>query len=679
MKKSTFSTFRKISITTACFLMANLSFSQNSVNAWSQIKESDIKENKNNRFVQPNKYKVMSLNLTTLNNSLQYAKLKSDGDKSAPIIISLPTPDGGFTNYKVYQNTTMHPGLMTKFPEIRTYNAVSTTNNKEVVKLDVTPHGFHAMILSPEKGTIFIDPYSKGDVSNYQVYYRKDYKSFNRHECGFDEEIIDTKGALVNKSFGDCQLRTYRLALACTGEYATAVGGGTTSGALAAQVTTMNRVNGLYERDIAVTTTIIPNNNLLIFTNAGSDPYTNNSGGAMLGENQATINGTIGSANYDIGHVFSTGGGGIAGFGVVCSNSQKARGVTGSPNPQGDPFDIDYVAHEMGHQFRASHSYNNSCSGNRENSTAYEPGSGSSIMAYAGICTPNVQGNSDDAFHGISLEQIGAYITGSGNSCAVKTPLTNNVPNITSTNIDGNITIPANTPFALTATASDADGDALTYSWEQFDKEISTQPPLATATSGPNFRSYEPSTNPTRYFPELFKLSLGVPNQWEVLPSVSRVLNFRAVVRDNASGGGCNDHTDVSVIVDGNSGPFIVTNPTTTGITWERYTNETITWNAAGTESAPVSCANVDILLSKDGGQTYPIIIATNTPNDGSETITVPNHATTQARIMIICSNGTFFDISDRNFSIVNFPVGINSSISNNSIASFYSNNNVEL
>ena len=678
MKKSTFSIIRKISATAVCLLIANFSFSQKAENSWSPIKENVIKENKNNRFIEPAKYKVMRLNLETLKSSLQYAKLKEDASKSVATIVSLPNPDGSFSDYQIYQNTTMHPDLAANFPEIRTYNGVSVNNSENVVKLDVTPHGFHAMILSSDKETVFIDPYTKGDINNYQIYYRKDYSDNRGLSCGFSEQTEEIKGLISDKSFGSCELRTYRLALACTGEYAVAVGGGTVSGALAAQVTTMNRVNGLFERDIAVSMTIIGNNNLLIFTNSASDPYTNNSGFAMLGQNQTTVNNTIGSGNYDIGHVFSTGGGGVAGFGVVCSSSQKARGVTGSFNPQGDAFDIDYVAHEMGHQFRGSHSYNNSCGGNRSASTAYEPGSGSSIMAYAGICSPNVQNNSDAAFHGISLEEIGNFITAGGNGCASKTPLTNSSPSITGTNIDGNITIPANTPFALTATATDADGDALTYSWEQFDKELTTQAPLASATSGPNFRTFEPTSNPTRYLPNLTALRNGGPFTWEKLSNVSRILNFRLMLRDNASGGGCNDHSDVSVTVDGNSGPFLVTAPNNPGGWWSVGQPTQITWDVAGTDIAPVSSDKVDIFLSTDGGSTYPITLATDVPNAGNWSIIVPNHITTIARVMIMSSNGTFFDISD-NFHTIQAATGIDDLNSNQSILSYYSNNNIQL
>jgi Metallo-peptidase family M12B Reprolysin-like/Secretion system C-terminal sorting domain len=625
---------------------------------WKNVDENSISVVGNNRYIQPDAYRTVLFDLSKLKTTLAITQLKKVAASNT--IISLPNPDGTSSKYKVYRNTTMHPTLEANFPEIRTYDAIGIDNPSDFVKFDITPHGFHAMIFTVENGVILIDPYSKGDVNNYQVYYKKDYSSNQLMTCELNQQIsttINENGGGSPESFGACELRTYRLALACTGEYATAVGGGTVAGALAAQVTTMNRVNGIYERDIAVTMTIIANNNLLIYTNAGSDPYTNNSGGAMLGENQTNINTQIGSGNYDIGHVFSTGGGGVAGLGVVCNNSQKARGVTGSPNPQGDAFDIDYVAHEIGHQFRGNHTFNGtngSCGGgNRNLATAYEPGSGTTIMAYAGICTgQNVQSNSDALFHGISLQEIGAFITtGGGNNCPVITPIANNSPTMVSTN--GNVTIPANTPFALTATATDPDGDILTYTWEQMNNDNSTQPPVANATGGPNFRALLPSTSPTRYFPNLTALSAGGPFTWEVIPSVNRTMNFRAIVRDNAAGAGCNDEADVTVTVDAGSGPFVVTYPSATGITWTGATSETVTWNEAGTAGAPVSCATVDILLSTDGGLTYPTVLASSVPNNGSSLVTVPNTPTTTARVMIICSNGTFFDISDNNFTIV--------------------------
>lgn len=603
------------------------------------------------RMIVPEKYLTFKLDLEALKEKLRHATLRSDLS-GTPVYISLPDASGNFSQYKVYLNTTMHPQLAAAFPEIRSYDAVATNHSGNTVKLDVTPQGFHAMIMSPKESTVFIDPYAfgGGDLMHYIVYSRDDFRTTKEFQCANAsvESSIDV-GAdeLTPKAFGTCELRTYRLALAATGEYTT-FQGGTVLLAQAAQVTTMNRVNGVYERDMAITMQIIANNNLLIYTTASTDPYTNGNPGSMITQNQSNTNSVIGSTNYDIGHVFGTNSGGLAGLGVVCG-TQKARGVTGSAAPVGDPFDIDYVAHEMGHQFSGNHSFNNSCSGNRNNATAVEPGSGVTIMGYAGICAPDVQNHSIDHFHGRNLQEIGTFITGTSHTCPVKTPLNNDAPTISGT--VGSVTIPANTPFALTATASDPDGNTLTYCWEQNNNQITTQPPVATATGGPNFRSLSPSENPTRYFPSIASQLAGGPFTWEVIPSVSRTMNFRVTVRDNASGGGCNDHEDIVLTTTAAAGPFIVNYPTDAGISWAVGSTKTVTWSVANTDVAPVACANVDIMLSVDGGETFTTILA-GTPNDGSQDIVVPNSVTAEAIIMVICENGTFFDISNNLFAI---------------------------
>jgi hypothetical protein len=341
----------------------------------------------------------------------------------------------------------------------------------------------------------------------------------------------------------------------------------------------------------------------------------------------------------------------LAGLGVVCTNSQKARGVTGSSAPINDPFDIDYVAHEVGHQFGANHTFNNSCNFNRNDATAMEPGSGSTIMAYAGICTPNVQGNSDDHFHGISLEEISFEILSAGHQCEQITQLGNTAPTIVATN--GGSVVPASTPFALTATVTDPDGDPITYNWEQMDNDISTQPPSASSTTGPNFRSWSSSSDSTRFFPRLPAVANNGPFTWERLSSVNRTMNFRVTVRDNAPGpGGCNDHEDVTVTVDGNSGPFEITYPSALGIVWIGTGNQTVTWDVANTDGAPVNCSTVDIYMSDDSGQTYPYVLATDVPNDGSQQVVVPNISTLTARVMVMSDAGTFFDVSNYNFRI---------------------------
>ncbi len=642
---------------------------------WRKIDESTIPST-GTRYTKPTKYLTFSLDVEAMRATLAPVKRLTD-PVYTPVFITLPKPDGSVGTYQVNENETMSEGLAAQFPEIRSYDGVATDGSGEVVKFDLTPQGFHAMTLIPGKKTVYIDPYSfgGGDIAHYIVYSREDLVRTESFVCHLDEETLLTEEYKQDldpvKSFGNCTKRTYRLALAATGEY-TAFHGGTVALAQAAQVTTMNRVNGVYMRDFAVTMTIIANNNLLIYTNSGTDPYTNGNPGSMITQNQTNVTSVIGSANYDIGHVFGTNSGGLAGLGVVCSSSNKARGVTGSGAPVGDAFDIDYVAHEMGHEFSGNHSFrgsSGSCSGNANNTTAMEPGSGSSIMAYAGICSPqDVQSNSDDYFHGVNMAEMHTFINGSGNGCAVATAIpAQTSPTITGTTTTA-LTIPINTPFALTATATDPDGDVLTYCWEQMNNQSSTQPPVATATGGPNFRSLDPSLSGTRYFPSISSLMSGGPYTWEVLPSVSRTMNFRVTVRDNEVNGGCNDHEDITISTDAGSGPFVVNYPSATGITWPGNSTQTVTWSVANTASAPVSCANVDVWLSTDGGATFAVI-ANDVPNDGSETVNVPNTATTTAIIMVMCANGTFFDVSNNVFTITAATNDYSLSLSNNNIS----------
>ncbi|XOV66078.1 MAG: reprolysin-like metallopeptidase [Fluviicola sp.] len=571
--------------------------------------------------------------------------------------LTFPHPDGSFHTYYAKGNRTISAGLAENYPEIRSYDAYNAEGH--FVKWDITHKGLHAMIFRPDGSTIFIDPAIMGNNDYYIVYTRENFITDKERDCQFNSDLepLNTSIELTTgevKEFGTCELRTYRCAIAATGEY-TQFHGGTVNDALAAQVTTMNRVNGIYEKDMAITMEIVANNDQIVYTDQSTDPYSNGNTGAMIVEVQSDINSNIGSSNYDIGHVFGTNSGGLAGLGVVCSSS-KARGVTGSGAPVGDPFDVDYVAHEMGHQFGANHTQNNDC--NRNNSTAMEPGSASTIMGYAGICAPNVQNNSDDHFHGVSLEEMHFEIMSSGHQCEVITPLSNTAPTITATN--GGATVPAGTPFALTATVTDPDGDPITYNWEQMDNTPSTQPPVSSSTSGPNFRSWPSDSSPTRYFPKLSAIKNNGPFTWERLPEVSRTMNFRVTVRDNASGaGGCNDHADVTVTMDANSGPFEVTSPNTLGIVWYETQTRTVTWDVANTNNAPVNCQNVDIFLSIDGGNNFPITLATGVPNTGSAQIIVPSNFTNIARVMVMSEEGTFFDMSNFNFTIAEAFAGM--------------------
>jgi Metallo-peptidase family M12 len=670
---------------TAILLVSTASAGKSNDNVWQETDDSSFQSRTTERLIVPKAYKTFSLNKANLRAILDQSPMEFTGAaQNNEIILTLPMPDGSYSRFRIEKSPIVEAGLSAKYPELgETYRGQGIDDPTATVRFDFLPSGFHSMILSA-RGTVLVDPYfAKGDTENYISYLKMDAPRGDNFICGFRETKPFDSIISANKFNADdlvpdfsenvisgTQLRTYRLALAATQEYTAAVGGGTVAGALAAQVLIMNRVNGVYERDVAIRMVIVANNDQIVFT-AEPDGYTNNSGGTMLSENQTKLDTVIGSANYDIGHVFSTGGGGVAFLGVPCGGS-KAGGVTGLTNPVGDAFAIDYVAHEMGHQWGANHTFNGAVSncggGNRSSGSAYEPGSGVTIMAYAGICgNQDLARNSIDTFHVKSLEVIIAYSqTGNGNTCAVTTSTGNTPP--TATSVGGtSFNIPKETPFTLTASGTDVNGDSLTYDWQEYDLGASTTTVPNTDSTGvrPILRPYLPTVGGTRTFPSLQYIlnNANVPPSTfscgrttpcltgELLPSIARTMNFQAVVRDNrASGGGINTVT-TSVIVDGASGPFAVTSPNT-ATTLGSGSTQTITWNVNNTTAAPVSAANVKISLSTDGGQTFPTVLSASTPNDGTQAVTLPSISTTTARIKIEAVGNIFFDINDVNFTI---------------------------
>jgi hypothetical protein len=657
-----------------CYLQNN----SQSDRFWNIISEAEISL-KGKRQIVPQKYVTVQLKGAELKSKLFSAPHEANLPiQNSTCIITLPKPDGTLQQFKVVAFSMMEPGLAQQFPDFKTFSVLGIDDPYASGKLDWNDFGFHGMIKTVN-GDYFIDPYSTEDQNNYMSYFTGDFvkdpayilpeASHPEHETGSvdTEHQMHKMGSVMPPApCVGADLRTYRLAVACTGEYAVAATGTSTptvSQALSKIITSVNRVNGIYETEVSVRLVLVATNSLIVFTNASTDPFTgNNNAGVLIQESQTVITNTIGSANYDVGHTFSTGGGGLAGLGVVCNNSQKARGITGSPSPVGDPYDVDYVAHEIGHQFRGNHTFNattSSCSGNRNGPTSVEPGSGITIMGYAGICgtTNNLANNSIAYFHAISYDEIVNFvITGTGASCAAITTTSNNPPAVTG---PGSFYVPKNTAFTLSGIGVDPDSDALTYSWEETD-------PGSTGGSWnsgnkPFFRSYTPNANPSRTFPSAAALATGnyTATKGEYVPQTAQTLNFRLTARDNKPGGGGVCYAASTVSVDGASGPFVLLYPSSSGINWSVNTNQTVTWDVGQTNVAPVACDSVRILISYNSGSTYSVLVH-STPNDGTEIITVPSLSATinTCRIKVEAIGNIFFDISNSNFTIT-MDVGI--------------------
>lgn len=630
-------------------------FAQSKVQLWkSTTKKSDMVPLES-RMVLPEK-QIFSLDLDAMRSSLLAApKRLANGSMTGNQIISIPNADGISERYRIVENSTMAPELQAKYPEIRSYVGENLDSPGTTAYFSVSPLGFKAMMLKPGKSAEFIEPIS-ADLTTYTVYKKADKAaSLNKFECSVVDAVnadVQT-GAMLRPNADDATLRTFRLAMSCTGEY-TVYFGGTKALALAAINASITRCNGVFEKDFGVRMQIIANTDLVIYTSASTDPYSAASGmSSWNSQLQSTLTSVIGEANYDVGHLFgASGGGGNAGcIGCVCVNGSKGSGITSPADgiPQGDNFDIDYVAHELGHQFGANHTWTHG--GNEGTGVQVEPGSGSTIMGYAGITSLDVQPHSDAYFHAVSIQQVTNNIK--TKTCQTNTATGNSVP---TANAGLDYTVPKSTPFVLTGTGTDANGDTLTYIWEQMDSQTNTTAPSATKTSGVNFRSYSPTTSPTRYFPRMASVLTGATTTAgseltvEALPSVARTLNFRFTVRDNRASGAANNSDDMIVTVNATAGPFLVNSPNT-AVSYAGGSSQTVTWSVAGTTANGVNCANVDILLSTDGGTTWSTILA-GTPNDGTQAVTIPNTPSTTCRIMVKGTNHIFFDVSNANFTI---------------------------
>jgi subtilisin-like proprotein convertase family protein len=610
---------------------------------------------------------ILSLDEGELRESLD----STIGKGATNTVVYLPNTDGKMLRFQVIEKSNFSPVLAAKFPDIKSYRGFSLDQPAVRMYFSNSPLGLEATIIDSVLNIrTTIRKISKAD-NRYIAYTKLDVnRSKEPFSCSTPEPLtaglkpkvrVNLAGEMssLTRWSDESALTKYRLAVAVNGQY-TSYHGGTKAAALSAINTTLTRLNFIFETDIGIKLELVDNNDEIIYTDSNTDPFEDTIDSNTNGPLQTTIDSVIGSANYDIGHLFSgTGGGGNAGaIGAVCNVASKGSGWSASGQPRGNSF-ANLVAHEMGHQIGANHTFSFSSEGTGVN---VEPASGSTIMGYAGTGQDDMAFYADDYYHNVSIVQSLAYLK--SQSCHVNTIIDNNVPTVDPVS---DYTIPVGTPFVLTGSASDADAaDTLTYTWEQKDDGLvpsSTFGP--TNTQGANFRSLLPSQVPVRYFPLLSSVISGeltldepyIGSPWETLSTVPREFNFAFTARDNSSGGGGVAYTDMKVTVVDNDGDdtivgaFSVTSQGLANV-YIAESPRMINWNVAGTDQAPISVSNVDITMSTDSGLTYPYSLAENTVNDGSHEITMPDVVTSTARIRVAAVGNIFYAINTQDFGI---------------------------
>jgi hypothetical protein len=629
-------------------------------------------------FVRPDvaggKASIAQIDWTALQAELDAAPLEADAPNvQQQPVIALPMPDGTLQHFRIAESPIMEPALAAQLPDVRTYRVMGIDDTAAIGRIDVSQFGFRAM-LRTSNGAMFIDPYSAGEREHVGVYYLRDYEP--RAETWFchvgpehghgDAPAPDPEGL---GDFGErvpITIREYQLAMACTGEYGAfqseILGNAPNAAdAMAAIITVTNRTNVTFEADLGVRFVLVANNMLLAFFDPATDPYpapsptctadpAANCSGAYLDVNQDIINAAIGFANYDVGHLLTRVRGGVASLSSVCGGN-KANGISGIPRGgEADPLSALVVMHELGHQFGAQHTFNGiqgRCQGNINTNTSWEPGGGSTILAYPGACPvgggltgDNLVIYADPYFNAGSIAEMKGFLSTPNANCSTPVATQNEPPVVTSIVI-GPSPIPPSTPFTLAATVTD-DSPNLSYNWEQFDAGQPRALGAPDPGTGPLFRSWMPSSSPTRTFPRWDSLISGIPIRGEQLPTFPNAQRrFRFSVRDNQ---GASVLAPVASVVVRGTQAFAITLPEPGRIF--RNAPVTLAWNVAATNVSPFNLPNVRVRYSPDNGETWTTITE-STPNDGEFSFSpTPDQFSSSARLLVEPLGAIFFALS---------------------------------